>query len=243
MALERKDQARVLELFPLFRSSEGTRAFAAGGERLSFEAGRRILDERDPSRHMFALLEGLVGVFYSSAEGTEVMVKVFGGPALFGEMELPFGLPRMEYVEVIAPAEVIRWDGRAFLELLRKEPEACFQMFEDVSKRLCISAYLERALAFQDVEMRAAGLFLSFLDATDTTRTGGELPFKLSYGMIARCLGVTEKSVERTIGKWLAEGWIERKRGTYRITDLDALKGKADPDLLLLHARFGAKLR
>lgn len=237
MALDRRSQERVLERFPLFRGSERAQAFIAGGEALHFEPGERILEERDPSEHLYALLQGVVGVFYSSPEGISVLVKVFDGPALFGEMELPFRVPRMEYVEALAPAQVIRWDGRGFLELMKSEPAVCFQMFEDVAKRLCISAYLERALAFQDVETRAAGLFLSFLDTTPSTR--GELPFKLSYGMIARCLGVTEKSVERTIARWLAEGWLERKRGVYTVLDQAKLREKADPDLLLLHARFG----
>lgn len=227
----------MLERFPLFQTSERAQAFVSGGESLSFETGERILEERDPSEHMYALLEGAAGVFYSSDEGIAVLVKVFDGPALFGEMELPFHIPRMEYVEALAPAEVIRWDGPSFLSLLKQEPAVCYQMFEDVAKRLCISAYLERALAFHDVETRAAALFLSFLDTTPRSR--GELPFKLSYGTIARCLGVTEKSVERTVARWLAEGWLERKRGVYTVRDVAKLRAKADPDLLLLHSRFG----
>ncbi len=237
MGLDRRTADRVLELLPVLASSERGRTFVEGGEILSYAPGDRILEERDPSEHMYALLEGLVGVFYSSDEGISVLVKVFGGPALFGEMELPFRIPRMEHVEVLGAARVVRWDGQSFLELLKTEPAICFKMFEDVAKRLCISAYLERALAFQDVETRAAGLFLSLLDTAPSNR--GELPFKLSYAMIARCLGVTEKSVERTIARWLAEGFVERRRGLYTVTDLARLRAKADPDLLLLHARFG----
>lgn len=237
MALDRRVEERVLEQIPLFRASPRARAFVGGGELLAFEPGERVLEERDPSRHVYALLEGAVGVFYSSDEGIAVLVKVFAGPALFGEMELPFGIPRMEYVEVLSPAQVVRWDGASFLELLRQEPAVCFQMFEDVAKRLCISAYLERALAFHDVETRAAGLFLSLLDTNP--KSGGRVPFKLSYGMIARCLGVTEKSVERTVGRWLQEGWLARKSGSYTVLDLAKLREKADPELLSLHARFG----
>jgi CRP-like cAMP-binding protein len=238
VGLDSGDADRVLGAFEVFRAAERALAqrFVSGGQRLSFEAGSRILEEGDASEHAFALVEGTVGVFYSASKGTNVLVKVFGPPALFGEMELPFGLPRMEYVEVFENATIIRWDGASFLDFLRSDTAAAFAMFQDVAARLCISAYLERALAFQDVETRAAGLFLSLLDSKNEAH---EIPFRLTYPMIARCLGATEKSVERTIGRWLGEGWLERNRGRYTIADLSELKAKADPELLLLHSRIG----
>jgi CRP-like cAMP-binding protein len=64
-----------------------------------FHPGQRILLEGEPSEHLFSLLSGVVGVFYSSPEGADVLVKIFSPPAVLGEMEIVYGQARQEYVE------------------------------------------------------------------------------------------------------------------------------------------------
>lgn len=210
-------------------------------ELLRLEPGARVLEEGDPSEDVFVLVRGFAGVFYSSPDGIDVLVKLFGAPAVFGEMELFFGQPRQEYVECLEPSVVVRLPAGDFLAVLRSEPAACYAMLQDVATRLAIAAYNERSLAFHDVPMRLAGLFLSFLEACGTkNRTGrATLRIKLTYEMLARCLGVTVRSIDRTMTDWTREGWLERSRSLYTFQDIARLEEKADPDRLALHSRLG----
>jgi len=205
-----------------------------------YEKGGRILEEGDASEHLFVLIGGVVGVFYSSEDGVDVLVKIFGAPAVFGEMELIFGQPRQEYVECFEPCIAARLPQKAFMSYMRADPHACYVMLKDVAARLAIAAYNERALAFLDTNTRLAGLFLSFLEAYgQRTPEGLTLRIKLTYEMLARCLGVTVRSIDRAMTEWAKEGWLEKNRGTYTFKDLEKLEDKADPERIALFSRLG----
>jgi CRP-like cAMP-binding protein len=208
---------------------------------VSVAAGERILEEGDPSEHLFVLVRGVVGVFYSSPDGIDVLVKVFGAPAVFGEMELVFGQPRQEYVFCFEECVVARIPGGDFMRVMRRDSEACFVMLKDVAARLCIAAYNERALAFCDAATRLAGLFLTFIEAygEDEADGGVTLKLKLTYDVLARCLGVTQRSIDRTMTAWMKEGWVSRSRGFYTFTDTAELERRADPDRLALFSKLG----
>ncbi|HEY1097407.1 MAG TPA: Crp/Fnr family transcriptional regulator [Myxococcota bacterium] len=209
-------------------------------EVLTFDKDGRILEEGDASEHLFVLIKGVVGVFYSSADGVDVLVKIFGAPAVFGEMELIFGQPRQEYVECFEPCVAARLPAKVFMDFMKNDPHACFTMLKDVSSRLAIAAYNERALAFLDANTRLAGLFLSFLEAYGERTTDGiTLRIKLTYEMLARCLGVTVRSIDRAMTDWAREGWLTKNRGTYTFHDLEKLEDKADPERLALFSRLG----
>ena len=173
---------------------------AALAEVVTYDKEQRILEEGDPSEHLFVLIKGVVGVFYSSEDGVDVLVKIFGAPAVFGEMELIFGQPRQEYVECFEPCIAARLPAKEFMRYMRADAEACCVMLKDVASRLAIAAYNERALAFLDANTRLAGLFLSFLEAYgQRTQHGVTLRIKLTYEMLARCLGVTVRSIDRAM--------------------------------------------
>lgn len=115
-----------------------------------------------------------------------------------------------------------------------------YALLKDVSARLCIAGYHQRALAFHDIETRLADLVLTLLEAYGRQDTvGWRLVARVSYPMLARCLGVTERSIERTVGKWLKEGWFVRERGRYWVRDLAALKGRTAPQRLALFSKLG----
>jgi CRP-like cAMP-binding protein len=223
------------------RTAPATLERLAGlSEVLRLEKDARILEEGDASEHLFVLLSGVVGVFYSSEDGVDVLVKIFGAPAVFGEMELIFGQPRQEYVECFEPCVVARMPADDFMRFMRADPEACYVMLKDVASRLAIAAYNERALAFLDANTRLAGLFLSFLEAYGARSDDGvTLKIKLTYEMLARCLGVTVRSIDRAMTEWAKEGWLSKSKGLYTFHDLDKLEDKADPERLALFSKLG----
>lgn len=220
-------------------SDAGLRALAERADVLSFGVGERILDEGGEPDALYAMLEGTVGVFYSSEDGVDVLVKVFGAPSIFGEMEMLWKLPRLEYVETFLPTVVVRFPAAAAQDFLSREGAASFALLRDVARRLCVAAYHERALAFLPVEKRLAGVLLSFLEAHGRRDGDGvTLDLKLTYEMLARCLGVTTRSVDRTFARWLKEGWLEKSRGRYRVRELTRLEEHAAPARLALFHRL-----
>jgi CRP-like cAMP-binding protein len=155
-------------------------------------------------------------------------------------MELIFGQPRQEYVECFEDCVAARLPGAEFMSFMRADPTACYVMLKDVSSRLAIAAYNERALAFLDAATRLAGLFLTFIEAYgEETNEGITLKLKLTYEMLARCLGVTVRSIDRTMTDWTKEGWVSRSRGLYTFHSLEKLAERADPERLALFSKLG----
>jgi len=233
-----------LDSVPLFRglSAKTIQTIIESCESVELAAETQLIKEGQPSRNFYVLLSGTLGVFYEDEDGAGLLVKVFSAPAAFGEMELFYDLPRMECVSSFTRATVLRIPGDEFLRLLRADGALCYRLLTDVSARLCVSADNERNLAFADVEARLAAMFLGFLEAS---RVGEfevyELPFRLTYTTLARCLGVTERSIERTVGTWLKQGWLERKSGKYTFHNLEELQKRAPKQRLLLTSRLGIR--
>lgn len=240
--MKREDLIAHLRKNEIFARADIKKVEALAGlaEVLPVDKEGRILEEGDASEHLFVLIKGVVGVFYSSVDGVDVLVKIFGAPAVFGEMELIFGQPRQEYVECFEPCLVARLPAKDFMAFMKNDPEACYVMLKDVASRLAIAAYNERALAFLDANTRLAGLFLSFLEAYGKeTDDGVTLQIKLTYEMLARCLGVTVRSIDRAMTEWAKEGWMTKNRGFYTFHDVEKLEEKADPERIALFSKLG----
>src|SRR5207253_2136874 len=100
--------------------------------------------------------------------------------------------------------------------------------------------YNERALSFLDIPTRLAGLLLSFLDVYGESSDGGiRLRAPITYEMLARCLGATQRSVERAMGGWLAEGWVWRAHKRLWFSSVAELEARADPDRITLFHKLG----
>lgn len=244
-AAREKIIASSLEL-PVFSTTDAAtrNRLVASAQVREVSPGESILSEASPSSHLFTMMQGTAGVFYTSEEGISVLVKIFGAPAVFGEMELLTELNRLESVEAFEPCTVVTLPRADVVDLWQTSAPAAYAMLKDVSRRLCVAAYNERALAFQDVGTRLAGLLSSFFDACGTERDaedgGGErLRIKLTYETLARCLGATTRSIDRTLGQWRKEGWLERDRGFLAVSSRKALESRAAPERLALFTKLG----
>jgi Mn2+/Fe2+ NRAMP family transporter len=65
------------------------------------------------------------------------------------------------------------------------------------------------------------------------------LQIKLTYEMLARCLGVTVRSIDRAMTEWTKEGWIAKNRGYYTFHNIEKLEEKADPERIALFSKLG----
>jgi CRP-like cAMP-binding protein len=236
------DVRRLLQQTALFRDASGN-AFdrvVSSTVMMKYGAGDRILVERQQSQELYVLVEGTCGVFYSGPDGQGVLVKIFGSPSVFGEMELLSGLPRMEYVEAFEPAHILVCNGGAVLDLWKEQPAPTYVMLNDLARRLCVAAYHERALAFHDVEERLAGLCLSFMDAFARAAPDGwiVIRFALTHPMLARCLGVNTRSIDRALKAWSDEGLVEHRKGFLAFKSREALAERVGEDRLALYTQL-----
>lgn len=185
---------------------------AAGKEHWA-EDESQILAEGDPANSFFVLVTGTVKVYYTSPQGLEVVAKVFRGPAVFGEMECLSAIPYLESVQAIERSHLWVIPREDLLATLARSHAFTRSLLNDVAARLCIAAQNERSLAFDPVEVRLAHLLLTYADLFGLPDAEGTLlRVPLSQDELARALGVTRRSVTRTLAAW-AQHHLLVKRG------------------------------
>ncbi len=236
--------AAALAQNPLFRQADPSllSRLARHGEKVRFRVGRKILREGEPAEHVFCLIEGGVRIFHRAPEGEsgEIVVKLFGAPAFFGEMEVLLGFSWLETVETVLPSEVVRISGAAFVAALRTDGPLAFALARDLALRLCIATEHARVLAFTPLEARIASLMLDHvrLFGVPDAPTGGILvDVKISQETLARSLAASRKSVNQTFGAWKEQGLLAKRKGRYVVLDLPGLEA------LALEAKYGLSHR
>lgn len=196
-----------------------------------FGPKRPVLKEGETADSAFCLLRGVVRVFHRSGE-SEVLLKIFQAPAMFGEMEVISQLPYMEHVTTIEPSDILHIPAAVFRQIVKKEAAFACALAEDLAMRLCISAHNQKALAFDDVETRLANLLLDYAEFFgEADGEGIRLTVALSQDSMAHDLAVTRKAVNATLAKFKDEGLVDKREARFVILNADALKTRGSGNL------------
>jgi len=203
----------------------------------SYERGATVLADGDPAAELFALVEGAVRVFHAAPNGDEVVLKLFRPPAIFGESESLCGVPFIENVCALEPSRAVVFPIAAIVRFLEESPRASVLMLVDVTRRLVVSAYNEKSLAFHPVTVRLANHLLDHIEWASTAPDA--TPFiSLNQDQMATAIGATRRSVAKDMIGWQDEGILAKEGAGYRVRDLAALSRYADPQRLALTHRI-----
>ncbi len=235
-----------LEGHPIAKSLSPTgldRAFSRG-LLTTFSPGEHLSREGDEARFYWLLLEGSVRVYYRSAEGLEVTVKIFSAPAAWAEMQILTRHCHTEDCVCVERAWCLCLPAAQFQQLLDDEPAFMRLVLEDTSARFLIAAQNERALAFLTVPERLAHLLLSYVRVYGRDVDGTVLlDTRVSHEQLAADLGVVKKSVTRALSLWASEGVLKKVGQSYAITDLGALVERAPKGLIGVDWTTGTAVR
>ncbi|MBI2378280.1 MAG: Crp/Fnr family transcriptional regulator [Deltaproteobacteria bacterium] len=203
------------------------RAVVRASRLVPYRAKRTVLKEGDPPDQAFALLGGAVRVFHRSGE-SEVLLKLFHAPAMFGEMEVIANRPFLEYVTTVEPAQILLIPSATFRHVVKTQHAFTHALCLDLSARLCIAAYNEKLLAFFDVDTRLANLLLDYVEFFGEKRAGSETDVRLTVPLtqdgMARDLGVTRKALANSLKKLKDEGVLDKRDARYVVQNIEALR-------------------
>jgi CRP-like cAMP-binding protein len=198
-----------------------------------FRAKRTLLKEGDPPEQVYYLLDGAVRVYHREKDGNEVLVKLFRGPALFGEMEVIAERPFLEYVTTLERSDILLIPAKVFRKLVNTQKQLAIDLVRDLAARLCIATHNEKALAFCDVDTRLANLLLDYVAiAGEPAGNGVRISVRLTQESMAHDLGVSRKSLVRALGKLQKLKILKKHEGRYEILDADALESRGSGTIL-----------
>jgi CRP-like cAMP-binding protein len=107
--------------------------------------GTRVVNEGDPAREMFVVLDGELEVLKKSKTGSsEVRVAMLGPSSWFGEMSILDVQPRSASVRALAPSRVMRVSADNVDRLLYRRDLKAYSLFvmniaRELSRRLRVA--------------------------------------------------------------------------------------------------------
>jgi CRP-like cAMP-binding protein len=101
-----------------------------------FSADQLIIQEGDPGRSTFVILDGRVRVFTKDYDGNEILLSTLGAHEFFGEMSLLTGEPRSSSVATVEESLLSEISYKNMRNLMMRHPEVKDVLLAYSSKRM-----------------------------------------------------------------------------------------------------------
>jgi len=193
-------------------SGEARDALASRASLLGLERGATLFCKGEQGDAAFLVLSGELEIAVQDADGREVWLTRQGPGQMVGELAVLDGLPRVADVVASRRSRLLRIPRSAVLEALRGEPEAALRLLALLAGRLRRADALVEETALVDLGGRLARLVL---------QSAG--PLTLSQADMGRMIGASREKVNRKLGEWREQGWVEVTRAGLRVHDRPAL--------------------
>jgi CRP-like cAMP-binding protein len=212
----------LAELAPAELSS-----LAGSLKRRRYRPNEVIFHRHDPGDALFIVLSGSVRIALRNEDGREITLTLLNAGDYFGELAVLDGEPRSADAIAVESVETLVLPRQVFLQFLDDNPRITRNLLAAMSRQ-----YVRRLTntvhdaAFLDVSARLARVLLNLHESN-----AGEPPdgarLKTTQVELAAMVGATRESINKWLGYFERQGWIERERGAILILDTHALSTRA----------------
>lgn len=176
----------------------------AACQRYELEPDQSLFEQGRPAERFFLLRSGLVKLSRLSPAGDEKVIELVQAGQTFGEalmfVDKPIAYPVT--ARAIEPSEVLGFDIRSFLALLKASPATCLAMLAGMSRRMHALVEEIDRLALQSATARLADFLLS--SAQD-----GKVALRTPKNVLASRLSIQPETLSRIFARLSAEGVVE----------------------------------
>ena len=228
-ASERLDLLRRAEMFEWLDEEDRGAVAAVMCER-AYDDGEVIFQQGDPGDYLVIIAEGGINITLSSEDGREVMLNRAGPGDMIGEIALLDNLHRSASGIARTKTRVLRLDRDNF-ESLRATTRLSDVMVRFLCSRLRKTMDFAESVALYNLEARLARLliYLASRHGKDTDE-GVLIDRKLPQAHLGMMINAARPNVNIQMQAWRKAGIVDVDRGRIIITDLDAVRAKAQMD-------------
>ncbi|MBI3603650.1 MAG: Crp/Fnr family transcriptional regulator [Nitrospirae bacterium] len=199
-------KADPLRTIPMFNSltAKDRRKMAGEVVETRYGKGEYIFREGDPAEAFHILKEGSVKCVKSSPDGKEVTLKVLMPGDLFCCDAAVFdGATHPGCAQPIGDVSVLRLSKKAYFDLLRRNPDAAFEVIKYLGNRLNEAQENAKVLALDRAEQRLAGLLVKLSSQAGVREADGiRLTVRLTRQDLADMAGVAVETATRIMGQF-----------------------------------------
>ena len=201
------ERTQTLKAVPFFtqlndRELEVVRSVAS--ER-TYPKNAVVLTEGEMGDSLYMIQSGKVKVFIGDEEGREIILKILGPGAFFGEMSMIDKQPRSASVTTIEPATFLVLSNAAFERCVEQAPRIANMVMQILAQRVREADRKIGTLALMDVYGRVASTLLELAVYTNGKLVVGE---KLSQQDLANMVGASREMVNRILKDLSERGFI-----------------------------------
>jgi CRP/FNR family cyclic AMP-dependent transcriptional regulator len=195
-----------------------------GGVTRRLPHGEVIVRQGDAVSSLFLVTAGAVRLSSVTSSGREIVVGLLCRGDLFGESAL-LGDPSLVRAQAVGPTIVLALPIPSLRATLERTPATAEELLRLIAARLHrTSAALEDAMV-ADLPTRVIGRLRELADDHGVHDPNGvRLRVPLTQEELARMVGASRESVNRTVGALAARGVVRSGGGRIVITDPDALR-------------------
>lgn len=212
----------------VFQGIEIKRSKVAGGRCQSgvYPAGSVLFLQDEPARSALCIRSGRVKLSATAPDGRTVIVGIAAAGDILGTRALLSGRPHdmtAEVIEETATCAILKDD---FVALLRSNSEVALRVAERMGGEAAEAYRQLYAAVFKEPAERLTELLLQFCGTHgEPTTEGIHLRTNLCQDEMAALVGVSRRTLNRSIAKLRRLGIIDCRRKSIVIRDLDALRG------------------
>ncbi len=174
----------------------------------SLKSGEVLFRQQQAANEFFLLVKGKMKLSLLSFEGTEKVIDIVNVGSTFAEAII---FRRMSgypvNAQALASSTVLRIDKEAYIDILSKSPEACFQVMARLSIRI---HWLMNELNRLSLHNATYRLISYLLDSSEEDATPGTAVYlSIPKHVIASRISITPETFSRTIKRLSQQGLLE----------------------------------
>jgi CRP-like cAMP-binding protein len=197
---------------------------------LSLRDGQPLFETGDGAGRFFLVVRGQIKLFRLSSEGNEKIIDIIQPGHTFAEALMFLDQPAYPVsAAALGDAQVVSFDNRRFLDLLRESVETCFRVLGTMSQRLRGLIKEIDDLTLQSATSRISAMLLRHLERAGAA----EFALHAPKGVLASRLSVKPETFSRILNNLSAQGVIRVKGNRIAVLDTDALRDLAHLESLI----------
>lgn len=194
---------------------------------LTLADGEQLFARDDPAKHFFQVRCGQLKLFRLSKNGVEKVMHVFGPGETFAEAIM--FMERHSYpvtTEALVKSEVIAFESKVFMEILRENVDTCFRVMSNMSMRLKLRLDDIDALSLQNATLRFVNYLLQQLPESSPgdSNEPSDIRLTLPKSVVASRLSIQPESFSRILNSLIKLGLINVDGPDIHINDLQGLR-------------------
>ncbi|MGN6517128.1 MAG: Crp/Fnr family transcriptional regulator [Rhizomicrobium sp.] len=184
------------------------------GSAVQLMKGGKLFGRGEPANAAYAIINGEVEVTIEGPDGRSVFIARLGAGTVVGEMGVLDGVPRSADAHATRRTDLWRVDAKQVHDALTEEPGSALALLGVLARRIRDTDSLLERNSSMDLGKRLARLLLE-------EGANGRIIYNQSD--LAHLVGATREAVNRKLGRWRKEKWVELNHTGLHVLDRAAL--------------------